>query len=135
LLEVTNGYIAPVRAIVKPGTDRFGFVRGTHVATGAATTKEHDCMRHYDRADNRHLNDSDRYRDYDYLADDGWGPAPPEPLSAVHQPQATTAPSARVLPLESAPMWRLVLRALLSPRKSIRRALGFARRVATEASP
>jgi hypothetical protein len=29
-------------------------------------------MRHYDRADFRHLNDAERYRDYDYVADDGW---------------------------------------------------------------
>lgn len=29
-------------------------------------------MRHYDRANYRHLNDSGRYRDYDYLGDDGW---------------------------------------------------------------
>jgi hypothetical protein len=29
-------------------------------------------MRHYDRADFRHLNDGERYRDYDYVAEDGW---------------------------------------------------------------
>lgn len=29
-------------------------------------------MRHYDRLSYRHLNDSERYRDYEYLADDGW---------------------------------------------------------------
>jgi hypothetical protein len=29
-------------------------------------------MRHYDRVNYRHLNDSERYRDYDYLGDDGW---------------------------------------------------------------
>jgi hypothetical protein len=29
-------------------------------------------MRHYDRVSYRHLNDSERYRDYDYLADDAW---------------------------------------------------------------
>lgn len=29
-------------------------------------------MRHYDRVSFRHLNDSERYRDYDYLGDDSW---------------------------------------------------------------
>lgn len=29
-------------------------------------------MRHYDRVNYRHLNDSERYRDYDYLGDDAW---------------------------------------------------------------
>jgi hypothetical protein len=29
-------------------------------------------MRHYDRLSYRHLNDSNRYRDHEYLADDGW---------------------------------------------------------------
>lgn len=29
-------------------------------------------MRHYDRVSYRHLNDSERYRDYEYLADDNW---------------------------------------------------------------
>ena len=29
-------------------------------------------MHHYDRKSFRHLNDSERYRDVDYLGDDGW---------------------------------------------------------------
>src|SRR5438128_1865013 len=29
-------------------------------------------MRSYHREDMRHLNDSERYRDYDYVADDAW---------------------------------------------------------------
>lgn len=29
-------------------------------------------MRHYDRAGFRHLDDAERYRDYEYLGDDGW---------------------------------------------------------------
>lgn len=29
-------------------------------------------MRHYDRAGYRHLDDGERYRDHEYLADDGW---------------------------------------------------------------
>lgn len=29
-------------------------------------------MRHYDRSSFRHLNDSERYRDLEYLGDDGW---------------------------------------------------------------
>lgn len=29
-------------------------------------------MRHYDRVSYRHLNDSERYRDHEYLADDAW---------------------------------------------------------------
>jgi len=31
-------------------------------------------MRHYERVSYRHLDDSERYRDYDYLADDWLGP-------------------------------------------------------------
>jgi hypothetical protein len=75
-------------------------------------------MRHYDRADVRHLNDSERYRDYDYLAEDGW-PVGPEPLSMVQPPAA-----APVRELESPPMWRLIIAALVSPRRSFLRALG-----------
>jgi hypothetical protein len=29
-------------------------------------------MRHYERVNYRHLNDSERYRDYEYLGDDAW---------------------------------------------------------------
>ena len=29
-------------------------------------------MRHYDRAGYRHLDDAERYRDHEYLGDDGW---------------------------------------------------------------
>lgn len=43
-------------------------------------------MRHYDRVNYRHLNDSERYRDHEYLADDAWvGPnerVPPGMLDA-----------------------------------------------------
>lgn len=49
-------------------------------------------MRHYDRAELRHLNDSERYRDYDYQADDGWPPAP-EPLSMRDMPEAASTPA------------------------------------------
>jgi|GEM_PF-1408520 len=42
-------------------------------------------MRHYDRADFRHLNDAERYRDYDYVADDGWiGPNERAPYGYAH---------------------------------------------------
>jgi hypothetical protein len=42
-------------------------------------------MRHYDRADFRHLNDGERYRDYDYVADDGWiGPNERAPYGYAH---------------------------------------------------
>lgn len=41
-------------------------------------------MRHYDRVNYRHLNDSERYRDYDYLADDAWvGPNERVPHGAM----------------------------------------------------
>lgn len=41
-------------------------------------------MRHYDRVNYRHLNDSERYRDYDYLADDNWvGPNERVPHGAM----------------------------------------------------
>lgn len=78
-------------------------------------------MRHYDRTDLRHLNDSERYRDYDYVADDGW-PTTPEPLSMLEPPVRKA--EAKVQVLESPPMWRLVLAAFLHPRVTIRRALG-----------
>jgi hypothetical protein len=81
-------------------------------------------MRHYDRADLRHLNDSQRYRDYDYLADDGWPPAP-EPLSMREMP-ATPSPPPPIQELASPPMWRLLLTALLNPRRTVRKALGRA---------
>jgi hypothetical protein len=80
-------------------------------------------MRHYDRADLRHLNDSERYRDYDYLADDGWPPAP-EPLSMRELP--AQAPVQELAVPASPPMWRLLLTALLNPRRTIRKALGRA---------
>jgi hypothetical protein len=41
-------------------------------------------MRHYERVSYRHLNDSERYRDYDYLGDDAWiGPNERVPHGAV----------------------------------------------------
>jgi hypothetical protein len=46
-------------------------------------------MRHYDRVNYRHLNDSERYRDYDYLGDDAWvGPNERVPHGAVDENQA-----------------------------------------------
>jgi len=80
-------------------------------------------MRHYDRADLRHLNDGERYRDYDYLADGGWPPAP-EPLSTREGgggPASGPIPALATPP--SPPLWRLLLTALMSPRKTVRRAL------------
>lgn len=77
-------------------------------------------MRHYERADLRHLNDSQRYRDYDYLADDGWPPAS-EPLSV----REALAPAPAPAPAGAAPtpLWRKVLAGLLSPRTTLRKAL------------
>ena len=43
-------------------------------------------MRHYHRADFRHLSDGERYRDYDYLADDGFiGPNERAPYGYGHE--------------------------------------------------
>lgn len=43
-------------------------------------------MRHYDRLSYRHMNDSERYRDYEYLADDGWiGPNERVPHGAASE--------------------------------------------------
>jgi hypothetical protein len=78
-------------------------------------------MRHYERADLRHLNDSERYRDYDYLADDGWPPAA-EPLS-MREPPASAPELAVPAPPST---WQLLLTALLNPRRTIRKALGRA---------
>jgi hypothetical protein len=45
-----------------------------------------ETMRHYDRVNFRHLNDSERYRDYDYLADDAWvGPNERVPHGAMDE--------------------------------------------------
>jgi hypothetical protein len=42
-------------------------------------------MRHYDRLSYRHLDDSERYRDYDYLGDDAWvGPNERVPHGVVN---------------------------------------------------
>lgn len=43
-------------------------------------------MRHYHRADFRHLSDGERYRDYDYVADDGFiGPNERAPYGYAHE--------------------------------------------------
>ena len=43
-------------------------------------------MRSYHREDMRHLDDSERYRDYDYLADDAWvGPNEHAPHDVPHR--------------------------------------------------
>lgn len=43
-------------------------------------------MRHYDRVNYRHLNDSERYRDHEYLADDAWvGPNERVPHGATDE--------------------------------------------------
>lgn len=45
-------------------------------------------MRHYHRTSYRHLDDSERYRDYDYLGDDAWvGPNERVPHGAVEENQ------------------------------------------------
>lgn len=76
-------------------------------------------MRHYERAELRNLNDGERYRDYDYLADDGWPPSP-EPASMREPPSA--APP--VPPVAAPPMWRVLLDAVVNPRRTLRKALG-----------
>jgi hypothetical protein len=45
-------------------------------------------MRHYDRTEFRHLNDGQRYRDYDYMAEDGW--VEREELQATPRPGSGT---------------------------------------------
>jgi len=77
-------------------------------------------MRHYERAELRNLNDGERYRDYDYLADDGWPPASEPP--SRREPQSAAPP---VLPVAAPrPMWRVLLEAVLNPRRTLRKALG-----------
>lgn len=79
-------------------------------------------MRHYDRAEYRHLDDADHFRDYDYLADDSWaGPNEhsPEPLAAQREPPPRELRSRRPAPVFEAP--RGMLGFLLYPRETLHR--------------
>jgi len=79
-------------------------------------------MRHYDRTDFRHLNDAERYRDYDYLADDWVGPnerrriESPTPSYEGRGPRRAAPPRSQPL---RAPL--RLLDAILHPRQTMER--------------
>jgi hypothetical protein len=87
-------------------------------------------MRHYDRADFRHLNDGERYRDYDYLADDGWTELDERPRSGAVQRQEPRAqgfegrgPRREPMRERTAPVLRRVFGLLFHPKQAMKRAL------------
>jgi hypothetical protein len=51
-------------------------------------------MRHYDRTEYRHLDDAQRYRDYEYRADDEWI-GPNEHPFTPEVPRPTARPAGR----------------------------------------
>lgn len=139
-LEVTNGYIAPLGGVVKAGGERGRLPCAPQVGPERTLqpdriilNKENDCMRHYDRAELRHLNDSERYRDFEYVAVDGWADRA-EPLetstttsarSTIEQaPPAPASPAPERAAPGSEPQphpWRSFIGAIFSPRRTARR--------------
>jgi hypothetical protein len=85
-------------------------------------------MRHYDRAEFRHLDDAQRYRDHEYKADDGWvGPnehAPDGVAPARSGPRSDKGWRSPRRPRRAFSLFSRVVDAVLHPR----RALGLAAR-------
>lgn len=90
-------------------------------------------MRHYDRADFRHLNDGERYRDYDYLADDGWTELEARPRSGAMPQQEPRAqgyegrgPRREPVREAAVPLLHRVFDLLFHPKQALERAVrGF----------
>lgn len=61
-------------------------------------------MRHYDRAGYRHLDDADRYRDYEYLGDDGWVGPNEHGASIMERSQSARMTTRDALANERAPI-------------------------------
>jgi hypothetical protein len=78
-------------------------------------------MRHYDRAELRRLDDSDRYRDDHDLFDDALPASEPPSMRELPHPAAPPAVARPAAPAR--PRWRRLLAALLHPVATLRTAL------------